>query len=123
MANEGRIEDTAEAWETHALGETEEFVKRAEVKVEKELDDALNMQAISIRLPKDLIEQFKVIAKLNGMGYQPLMRVVLKRFAEAEVQTILRQLANGGVIEHLDNGNQKVEVELSGLQMDQRRAA
>jgi len=120
MAGNDRIEDTAEAWDSGVLGNDEEFTQRTEVKSEVALDDALGLQAISIRLPKDLIDQFKAIAKIHGMGYQPLMREVLKRFADAEVRVIMTQLANNSTIETLANGNQKVEVE---LQLDQRRAA
>ncbi len=49
----------------------------------------LELQPISIRLQKSLIEDYKLIAKLIGTGYQPLMRQVLTRFAEAEKKGII----------------------------------
>jgi hypothetical protein len=46
---------------------------------------------ISIRLPVQLIEQLKVIAQHSGIGYQPLMRDVLSRFARGEFIQVLKQ--------------------------------
>lgn len=42
------------------------------------------MQMISIRLPKDLITDLKEIGSAQKLGYQALMREVLKRFVDAE---------------------------------------
>ncbi|WP_342116529.1 hypothetical protein [Pseudoduganella sp. OTU4001] len=120
MATPERIDDTVEAWEQGVLGTDEQFTAKADASAEKELDDALGLQAISIRLPKELIDQFKLIAKIHSMGYQPLMREALKRFASSEVKVILTQMANEGKKETLENGKQKFEVELN---LDTRRAA
>lgn len=120
MANTEKIEDTVAAWDEGVLGNDEQYVRRAGPEVEKAVDENLGLQSISIRLPKELIEQFKLISKIHGMGYQPLMREALKRFAAAEVKVILTQMANEGKIETLENGKQKVEVELN---LDQQRAA
>ena len=93
-----RIEDTTEAWESGKLGRDAEHAQRLpddEWKKERaELDEALGLKAISIRLEKELIEDFKMIAKINGMGYQPLMRQALKRFAECEKKRIITDLYN-----------------------------
>ena len=51
------------------------------------------MQMISIRLPKSVIDDFKVIAQLEGLGYQPLMRTALVRFAECEAKRVMREYA------------------------------
>lgn len=122
MTENARIEDTVEAWESGALGRDVAHAKRAPKELEQQVDDALGLQAISIRLNKELIEKFKLIAKIHGMGYQPLMREALKRFADAEIKVILTQMANESKKETLENGKQKVEVELD-LELDQRRAA
>ena len=50
------------------------------------------MQMISIWLPKDLIDDLKNISKAQKMGYQALMREVLKRFVEAEKKIMYREL-------------------------------
>ena len=49
------------------------------------------LQPISIRLPKSLIETFKLLGQKHGLGYQPLMRRVLARFAEAEMKLVLNE--------------------------------
>lgn len=78
------IVDNSEAWENGSLGRDENFVKVATDITEESVDDALGLQLISIRLQKSLIEDLKWIAKLNGIGYQPLIRQVLTRFVNAE---------------------------------------
>lgn len=113
MSGVEKMNDTTEAWDSGHLGSDEAFVQRLSPESERELDDALGLQAISIRLPKELIEQFKLIAKIHGMGYQPMMREALKRFAAAEIQVILTQMANESKKETRENGKQKVEVELN----------
>lgn len=83
--------DTNEAWESGALGRDAAHVKRAGPEIAPQIDDALGLQMISIRLPKEVIADFKMIAQLHGVGYQPLMRDALIRFADAELKTLGRQ--------------------------------
>lgn len=116
-----KIEDTIEAWEDGRLGNDEQFVQRVSTEVQNSIDDSMGLQAISIRLPKDLIEQFKLIAKIHGMGYQPLMREALKRFASSEQKIILAQIANSSKKETAENGKQTVEIELD-FQLERRAA-
>jgi uncharacterized protein (DUF4415 family) len=94
MTPTAKIEDTAEAWESGALGRDPAFARVASPETQKAVDDALGLQAISIRLDKSLIDDFKTIAKIHGIGYQPLMREALKRFAESEYKRIAIQLHN-----------------------------
>ncbi len=83
------IRDTDEAWDEGALGRDEQFVAVAESSHEATLDEALGMQSISIRLPKQLINQYKLIAQYHGVGYQPLMRDVMARFVPNALKEIL----------------------------------
>jgi hypothetical protein len=62
----------------------------APVELESAVDEALAMQLISIRLPKRLIDDLKLIANKEGLGYQPLMRRVLVRFVSAELRAMAR---------------------------------
>lgn len=83
----------SEGWEPGSqagLGQDEAFVKKASDDTELQLDNALGLQMISIRLQKSLIEDLKAIAQANGIGYQPLMRDVLSKFARSEIQNIMR---------------------------------
>lgn len=91
MSKQMKIEGTTEAWDAGELGKDEEFVKKSSNINDNEIDEALELQMISIRLQKSLIEDFKMIAKINGIGYQPLIRQILKRFADCEKKKILRE--------------------------------
>lgn len=105
MENTANIEGTVEAWESGKLGRDAAHAKRAPNELEKQVDEALGLQAISIRLHKELIDDFKFIAKVHGIGYQPLMRDALKRFAEAEYKRIAVQLQNEKAAEELERVN------------------
>ena len=92
------IEDTQEAWEDGTLGRDAAFAVALtpEQLAEEEalIDEAMELKAISIRLEKSLIEDFKMIAALHGVGYQPLMRQALRRFADCEKKRILVETYN-----------------------------
>nr|WP_315467124.1 hypothetical protein [uncultured Undibacterium sp.] len=96
MNNEtnSKIEGTDEAWDSGLLGNDENYVRRASKKVEAEIDDALGMQLISIRLPKELIKELKIVAQFHDVGYQPLIRDALTRFASSEFKRIATEYAN-----------------------------
>lgn len=88
-----KILDTEEAWLSGELGMDEQFAAVAPDDAESVINDHLDLQPISIRLEKSLIEDFKLIAAMHGLGYQPLMRQTLKRFADCEKKRILRDAA------------------------------
>lgn len=78
-----------DVWDSRALGASLEHAEASAPEKSQALDDALGLQAISIRLPRQLIEQFKLIAQFHAVGYQPLMRDVLSRFVPGAMQEIL----------------------------------
>jgi predicted DNA binding CopG/RHH family protein len=79
MTNTHKIH-TDDKWETRELGASEEHVRKLSHEDEKNIDDALNLQLVSIRLQKSLIEEFKNLAKSEGIGYQPFIRQVLTNY-------------------------------------------
>ena len=81
-----------EAWDSGELGREERYAKKSDHAEEVSVDDSLDLQLISIRLPKALIDDFKMLAKYHGVGYQPLMRDILKRFAEGEKRQIINDM-------------------------------
>lgn len=87
--------NTAESWESGELGRDENFVRVVPKKVADQIDDALDLQMISIRLSKELIQTYKLLGLKHGMGYQPLMREALKRFADGELKIIAREMLEG----------------------------
>lgn len=91
MTKPNKIPSSDEAWDSGELGGDAESAQPIRENLEKEIDASLEMHMISIRLQKSLIEDFKAIAQLNAIGYQTLMRQILKRFVECEKKKILRE--------------------------------
>ena len=77
-------------WDEGKLGADEKYAARADAESEAAIDEALSLQMISVRLQKSLIEDLKFIATAHGIGYQPLMRDILTRFATHEKNEIIR---------------------------------
>lgn len=94
---EGTIPGTEEAWDEGILGSEEKYVGHLspeELAAEATLiHESMGLQPISIRLERALIEDFKAIATIHGLGYQTLMRQALKRFADCEKKQLLRDVA------------------------------
>lgn len=79
-------------WESGELGRSEANVVVAPPDAEAALDEALCLQPISVRLQQSLIKDLKLIAKYHGIGYQPLMRHALNRFARFELREMAETL-------------------------------
>ena len=92
MTKQSKIPSTDESWESGKLGCDEEFVGVVADDQDSAIDSSLELKKVSIRLQTSLVDDFKVIAKLEGLGYQPLMRQVLTRFAQAEKKKIFNQM-------------------------------
>ena len=92
MTKETKIPGTDEAWDSGELGRDEQYVGVIKDDQDSAIDDALELKQVSIRLQKSLIEDFKIIAKLNGIGYQPLMRRVPTLFALSEKKKLFNQM-------------------------------
>ena len=82
-----------EKWDSRELGADIKFARRAPEELERQVDEALDLKLISIRLPNSLIETFKLLASIEGVGYQPLIREVLLRHADAELKSLSREIA------------------------------
>ena len=101
MSNRAKIDSTDEAWESGQLGTSEAHAKPAAKDLEAAIDASLGLQAISIRLPKQLIDAYKLIAAHHGVGYQPLMRDILQRFAPEGLKEVLQHHeAKAGEVDH-----------------------
>lgn len=79
-----------EKWDDGTLGRDAEYAERVDEALAG-LDDALELQLISIRLQKKLIADLKYIADDNGIGYQPMIRDLLNRFVKSEMKLILQR--------------------------------
>lgn len=79
-----------DAWEPGGgLGESAAHAVAADAGLAAQIDAALTLQPISIRLPKSTIDTYKQLAQLHGVGYQPLMRDAICRWADAELKQLL----------------------------------
>lgn len=90
MVKTDKTPASIDAWESGKLGRDEAHVGTAEIADEHALDDALGLKLISIRLPVKLIDELKFVAAHHGIGYQPLVRDLLLRFARSELKLILK---------------------------------
>ena len=79
----------SDAWDERKLGADSAYVGVADESHELALNESLEMQSISIRLPVELVKQYKLIAGFHGVGYQPLMRDILDRFVPGALKEIL----------------------------------
>ncbi|TAM89699.1 MAG: hypothetical protein EPN41_03115 [Candidimonas sp.] len=93
MNNATKIPGTIDAWESGTLGKSREHAKLVDAETRQAIEETLAMQMISIRLPKSVIEDFKALASLEGIGYQPLMREALTRFAHGESRRIMHKVS------------------------------
>lgn len=75
-----KVKSSVDKWESRELGASAEHVRVVNADVENEIDAALELQPVSIRLQKKLISDLKQIAKTEGIGYQPLIRQALTHF-------------------------------------------
>lgn len=92
MSGKEKILGTDDAWESEQLGADKKHARPVALEDAMQIDEALGLQMISIRLDKSLIDSFKTLGMFHGVGYQPLMRDALKRFAEAEMKAIVSGL-------------------------------
>lgn len=84
------IEGTVDAWESGILGQSEEYAVKSLVD-DLVVDESLDLKSISIRMPKPLLEDLKIIADTNNLGYQVLIKKVLHRFVEEEKRIALQE--------------------------------
>ncbi len=79
-------------WETGDLGTSDKHVRRSSKGAERDVDDAMGLQMISLRLQKDLLDKLKWIASHHRVNYQPMIRDVLARWARSEFLSIADQM-------------------------------
>ena len=78
-------------WEVHDQDLSDENTSAMSSEQQASIDDSLGLQMISIRLQRSLLQNLKAIADYHNIGYQPLIRDLLNRFAKSELQSILQE--------------------------------
>ena len=98
MAKAKDSETPTDAWENGEYGLDEAFIKVTDAAEAAEVDGALDLKMISIRLQNDLINKLKLIAKYHGIGYQSLIRNHLHKFVRNELLQISKELQETATI-------------------------
>ncbi|MBX9769950.1 MAG: hypothetical protein K2X29_01185 [Candidatus Obscuribacterales bacterium] len=98
-----RFDKDNELWDSKQLGASAEHAVQASEEDDKALDDALGLQLLSFRIQKSIIEQLKQLAKLEGIGYQPLMRKVLNTYVRDNEHMIESSLTPSQAAEKADH--------------------
>lgn len=93
--SKAKIRGTKEAWESGELGRDEKYVKVSNFSPD-DLNDSLGLQMISIRMQKELLDDLKFLAAYHEIGYQPLMKQILRRFVDCEMKAIARECMTKG---------------------------
>jgi predicted DNA binding CopG/RHH family protein len=91
MSDEKFVKDS-EDWDSGKFGTSLEHAKLASQETERAVFEKLGLQMISVRLQQSLIEDLKFIAKAHGVGYQPLIRDILTRFAKSEKRRLMMEI-------------------------------
>ena len=88
---DNRIEDTIEAWETGQLGADEAFAIPYNLTKEEnnQIDEALDLEEVTIRLEQEVIEQYKLIATVNNINYKTAIRSIIKAYANFQAKSII----------------------------------
>ena len=111
MSEIKKIKGTVDAWDSKELGYSLEHAKAADEGLAKQIDESLGLQMISIRLNKELIDAFKLLGRFHGIGYQPLMRDALQRFATAEMKAVVSGMVESQKQQRIADGSAQESVE------------
>jgi hypothetical protein len=74
------VYDDAELWETGQLGASKEYVRVVPEKKRKQIDKAMGIESVIVRMPKGLSDELRKLAKKEKMGYMPFIRQILDRY-------------------------------------------
>ncbi len=81
-----------DSWDNRELGAEEKYVRKVSPDREKDIDEKLGLQIISIRLQKNLIDELKSLSYENGIGYQPYIRQILTQYVKTKRTKHLKEL-------------------------------
>jgi predicted transcriptional regulator len=85
-------EGTSEAWETGALGRSEEHAERSAQPLEEgAIDAAFGLELVTLRVDTEVLQGLKEIARYRGVGHHPLIRQMLRRFVDSEFRQIAQE--------------------------------
>ena len=97
-----RFDKDNELWESRQLGASEEHAVAATPEMEKALDDATGLQLLSFRIQQSVVGQLKELAKVEGIGYQPLMRRILTNWGRENEHKLIQLLTPTEAVKKAD---------------------
>ena len=97
-----RFDKDNELWESRQLGASEEHAVAATPEMEKALDDATGLQLLSFRIQQSVVGQLKELAKVEGIGYQPLMRRILTNWVRENEHKLIQLLTPTEAVKKAD---------------------
>lgn len=74
------VYDDAWMWETGLLGASEEYARAVPKHKCRQIDKALGIETVMVRMPKGLGDELRKLAKKEKMGYMPFIREVLDKY-------------------------------------------
>jgi predicted DNA binding CopG/RHH family protein len=87
MTDYRNVDEESDAWDRGEIGSSAEHLKAAPKELEAEIEEAMGLQPITLRLQKPLIAELKKIARENGLGYQPFVRQLLTQYVRDHRKT------------------------------------
>jgi hypothetical protein len=112
-----KIDSAVENWEDGTLGRDLEFAAVAsDADDAKRLDDSVGIKPVSIRLDEKMISELKFFAEMEGLKYQPLIRIVLHRWLQAEKKMYIKYRAEQAL-----KDQQEME-DMDNEELDKKRA-
>ena len=84
MPESQKILGTSEAWESGALGMNPNTAQRMSDAEQAQVDAALGIKLVSLRLPETLVSDLTDLANSRGVGFAPLIRTILHEYLVRE---------------------------------------
>lgn len=67
--------------------------KLVDRKTADEIDDSMGLKMISIRLPKYLLEELKLISDYRSVPYQALIRECVRTYVGKEIRKVAKEVS------------------------------
>lgn len=101
-AEAAQFDADSELWDSKQLGASPEHARRASKEQQRALDEATGLQLCTFRIQKTIVEQLKQLAKIEGSGYQPLMRKVITQYVRENKHKLEQLLTPAEATEKAD---------------------
>lgn len=77
-----KISGTNDAWESGTLGESDSHIAIAPDHISEEVDSAIGIKKITLRLPNNIFDYYTELAKANNVPLEVMIQIVLTTYIE-----------------------------------------